>query len=136
MIAATRQIRVWACAEPVSMRRSFEGLFAIARHRMGRNPLAGDMFLFVARNRKQARVLYWDGTGLVIIAKRLERGRFNAPWEGDRSKPWCLTASELSLFLEGSRLIGHFEVSPPALQLVQQETVSCWRGEKSWLPTG
>lgn len=117
MIGTTRQIHVWACAQPVSMRQSFDGLHAVARHHMGRDPLAGDLFLFVARNRKQARVLYWDGTGLVIIAKRLERGRFNAPWEGDRAKPWCLTPCELSLFLEGSRLVGHFEVSPPALQL-------------------
>lgn len=115
MIAGTRQIRVWACANPVNMRKSFDGLFAVARLQMGRNPLAGDMFLFVARNRKQARVLYFDGTGLMVIAKRLEKGKFNAPWEGDRSKPWCLTPSELSLFLEGSRLVGHFEVSPPGL---------------------
>lgn len=115
MIATTRQIRVWACSQPVNMRMSFDGLFAVARLQMERNPLAGDMFLFVARNRKQARVLYWDGTGLVVIGKRLERGRFNAPWDGDRSKPWCLTPSELALFLEGSRLVGHFEVSPPAL---------------------
>ncbi|HBN07276.1 MAG TPA: IS66 family insertion sequence hypothetical protein [Cyanobacteria bacterium UBA8530] len=118
MIASTtRQIKVWACSEPVNMRKSFDGLFAVARNHMGRDPLAGDMYLFVARDRKQARVLYWDGTGLVIIAKRLEKGRFNAPWEGDRTKPWCLTPSELSLFIEGSRLVGHFEVSPPPLKL-------------------
>lgn len=117
MIATTRQISVWACAEPINMRKSFDGLYAVARLQMGRDPLAGDMFLFVAKDRKQARVLYFDGTGLVVVAKRLEKGRFNAPWEGDRSKPWCLTQSELSLFLEGSRLVGHFEVSPPPLRI-------------------
>lgn len=114
---ATRQVNVWACAEPVSMRKSFDGLFATALASIKRNPLAGDVFLFVARDRKQARVLYWDGTGLVIMAKRLEKGRFNAPWEGDRAKPWCLTTNEMMLFLEGSRLVGHFEVSPPALDV-------------------
>ena len=113
----TRQIRVWACAAPVSMRKSFDGLHAEAKQSIGREPLDGDMFLFVARDRKQARVLWWDGTGLVVMAKRLERGRFNAPWEGDRAKPWCLTQSEMALFLEGSRLVGHFEVSPPQLKL-------------------
>lgn len=117
MLTLTRQIRVWACAEPTNMRQSFDGLAARARLAIGRDPLAGDMFLFVAKNRKQARVLHWDGTGLVIIAKRLERGRFNAPWEGDRDKPWCLTPSELALFLEGSRLVGRFEVSPPPFLL-------------------
>lgn len=115
MIGGTRQVRVWACAEPVSMKKSFDGLYATARQSIGRDPLAGDMFLFVAKNRKQARVLFWDGTGLVVYAKRLERGRFNAPWEGPRSKPWLLTPTELMLFLEGSRLAGHFEVSPPSL---------------------
>lgn len=113
MLTPTRQMRVWACAEPVNMGKSFEGLHALARNTMKLEPLAGDMFLFVAKNRKQARVLYWDGSGLVIIAKKLEKGRFNAPWQGDRDKPWCLTQVELSLFLDGSRLVGHFEVSPP-----------------------
>lgn len=113
MIGATRQVRVWACAEPTNMRKSFDGLRAVAMGSMNRDPLSGDMFLFVAKDRRQARVLYWDGTGLLVIAKRLERGRFNAPWEGDRAKPWCLSASELALFLEGSRLVGHYEVIPP-----------------------
>lgn len=117
MMAATRQVRVWACAVPTSMRMSFDGLRAAAVGSLGRDPLAGDMFLFVAKNRKQARVLYWDGTGLVVVAKRLEQGRFNAPWDGERAKPWCLSPSELSLFLEGSRLVGHFEVSPPSLPI-------------------
>jgi transposase len=117
MISSTRHMKVWACAEPTSMRKSFDGLYASAKSAIGRDPLDGDLFLFVARDRKQARVLYWDGTGLVVMAKRLEKGRFNAPWEGDRQKPWCLTPSELSLFLEGSRLVGHFEVSPPEFVL-------------------
>ena len=115
MMSAPRPMRVWACAEPVNMGRSFEGLYATALNTMGLNPLTGDMFLFVAKNRKQARVLYWDGSGLVIIAKKLEKGCFNAPWQGDRAKPWCLTQAELWLFLDGSRLVGHFEVSPPPL---------------------
>ncbi len=99
------------------MHKSFDGLLAAARQLLGRNPLEGDMFLFVARNRQQARVLFWDGTGLVVYAKRLERGRFNAPWDGERDKPWCLTTSELDLFLEGSSLVGHYEVSPPPLAI-------------------
>ena len=117
MLTPTRQVSVWACAEPVSMRKSFDGLYGEAVKSIGRDPLHGDLFLFVARDRKQARVLYFDGTGLVIMAKPLEKGRFNAPWEGDKAKPWCLTQSELALFMEGCRLVGHFEVSPPSLKL-------------------
>ena len=73
MIAVSRQVRVWACAEPVSIRKSFDGLYDTAKASLGRDPLAGDMFLFVARDRRQARVLYWDGTGLLVIAKSLRR---------------------------------------------------------------
>lgn len=121
MLTNTRQVRVFACSAPVSMRMSFDGLMATARLSLGRNPLEGDLYLFVARNRKQARVLWWDGTGLVVYAKRLERSRFNAPWEGDREKPWCLSMNELALFMEGSRLVGHYEVSPPALSFGVEE---------------
>ena len=95
------------------MRKSFDGLFALAQQSLQRDPRAGDMFLFVARDRKQARVLHWDGSGLVIMAKRLEKGRFNAPWEGPRDRPWCLTPGELALFLDGSRLVGHYELLAP-----------------------
>ena len=49
--------------------------------------------------------------------KRLERGRFNAPWDADPAKPWALSHSELALFLEGSRLVGHYEISPPPFTL-------------------
>lgn len=113
MLGVTRSVRVWACAEPMNMRKSFDGLRAAAISSMARDPLAGDMFLFVARDRKQARVLYWDGSGMVVIAKRLAKGKFNAPWEGHREKPWCLTASELGLFLEGSPLAGPYQLLPP-----------------------
>ena len=115
MIGSSRQIRVWVCTRPTSMHKSFDGLRAMAKQSLGREPLDGDMFLFVSRNRHQARVLWWDGTGLVVYAKRLEVGQFNAPWNGDPDKPWCLTQTELDLFLEGSRLPGCFEVSPPPL---------------------
>ena len=115
MIGNPGNARVWACSEPVNMRKSFDGLFAVAKLQIGRDPLAGDMFLFVGKNRRQARVLFWDGNGLVVIGKRLEKGKFNAPWEGDREKPWCLTPSELSLFLDGSFLVGHYKVAPEGL---------------------
>jgi len=115
MIGINRQTRIWVCSKPVNMRKSFEGLSAVARNGMGRDPLCGDLFLFIAANRKQARVLFWDGQGFMIIAKQLNHGKFNAPWKGDSSKPWQLTSAELALFLEGSRLAGHFELSPREL---------------------
>jgi len=113
MIGSTRALSVWACAVPADMRRSFDGLAAMATSALGREPLSGDMFLFVSRNRHQAKVLFWDGTGLCIFAKRLEKGRFGAPWLGKPDRSWKLTVSELQLFLEGSQLVGKAPLSPP-----------------------
>lgn len=117
MIGSSRQVKVWVVAEPVDMRKGYDGLFGLAQRALGRNVLEGDLFLFVGKSRTRAKVLYWDGTGLCVLAKRLEKGRFNAPWEGDASKPWQLTTTELELFLQGSRLVGHFQVSPPPFVL-------------------
>lgn len=79
--------------------------------------MSGEAFLFVNRNRQRAKVLMWDGTGLCIYAKRLERGRFAAPWEHGGDGPLQLTMSELSLFLEGSRLVGKVRLSPEEVRL-------------------
>ena len=73
------------------------------------------MFLFVARNRKRAKVLLWDGTGLCLYAKRLEKGNFAKLWAGEDQTTLELTMSELSLFLEGSRLVGKVAISPQDL---------------------
>lgn len=117
MIGGTRQLTVWACAEPTDMRKGFDGLFAMVKASLERDPLAGDLFLFVAKNRRQAKVLYWDGTGLCIFAKRLERGRFGAPWMGERERPWQLTTSELALFLDGSTLVAKKSTVAPRFAL-------------------
>jgi transposase len=84
-----------------------------------RNVLAGGLYLFVNRPRNGCKVLAWDGTGLCIFAKRLERGRFAALWRDatDKQTPnaasaLTVTASELALFIEGCALVGK-QVLPP-----------------------
>ena len=77
-----------------------------------RDPLSGDLYLFVNRTRQRAKVLLWDGTGLCIYAKRLERGRFAALWRDGERAALRLTTSELALFLEGSTLVGKVPLSP------------------------
>ena len=74
-----------------------------------------DLYLFVSRNRIRAKVLHWDGTGLCVYAKRLEKGKFASLWSGVEGEPLRLTTSELSLFLEGSRLVGKISLSPPEM---------------------
>lgn len=113
MIGSTRSVRVWVHATPTDMRKSFDTLGAIVRGAMARDLLSGDVFLFVGKTKKRAKALYWDGTGLCVFAKRLEKGRFFAPWDRPRKEPIVWTTSELALFLEGSEVVGRVALSPP-----------------------
>lgn len=109
MIGSTRRVRVHVHNRPTDMRKSFDTLAALvsaAKH----DVMEGDLFLFVGRDRKRAKVLFFDGTGLCVYAKRLSRGSF-----GDVLSRSELTHSELALFLEGSALVGRQPASPSAL---------------------
>ena len=108
----SRRIRVFAYAGPVDMRKSFNTLAVLVRQ-MDQDLLVGDAFLFVSKRRNRAKVLWFDGTGLCLLAKRLEKGRFAAIWERALIGSGTLTVSELSLFMEGCELIGRQVLSPP-----------------------
>jgi transposase len=110
-----RRVAVYAYGAPTDMRKGFDGLSAIVTQRLGHDPLSGDVFLFVSRDRVRTKVLHFDGTGLCIYAKRLERGRFAALWREAGRDPITLTVSELDLFLDGSTMVGHVALTPPAL---------------------
>ena len=112
MIGSTRQVAVYAYGRPVDMRKSFDTLAVLVKRDLGREVLSGDVFVFVGKTRRRAKVLYWDGTGLCLFAKRLEKGRFAAPWLRRTDGPLRWTMSELSLFLEGSELVGRMPLSP------------------------
>ncbi len=114
MIGSTRTLSVYAHLEPTDMRKGYDGLFALVRDVIKQEPLSGHLFLFVARNRKRAKVLFWDGTGLCIFQKRLERGRFVSPWERAQGGVVTLTTSELALLLEGSNAV-RTSLSPAVL---------------------
>ena len=114
MIGSTRSVRVFAYGSPADMRKGFDGLYGLVKNHLERDPLSGDLYLFVSGNRKRAKVLMWDGTGLCLYAKRLEKGRFAHLWGEDTLE---LTVAELQLFLEGSALVGKVRVSPAALCL-------------------
>jgi transposase len=112
MIGSTRQVTVWAYGAPVDLRKGFDGLSGVVSEHLGRDPLSGDCYLFVNATRKRAKVLLWDGTGLCIYAKRLERGRFACLWRDAAAGVVRLTMSELQLFLDGSALVGRITLSP------------------------
>ena len=113
MIGPSRRIAVYACTAPIDMRKQYDTLTAVVTQSLGRDPLSGDIFVFVGKTRKRAKVLWWDGTGLCLLCKRLEKGRFVAPWQKPQEEPLRWTMSELALFLEGSELVGQMPLSPP-----------------------
>jgi len=111
MIGSTRAVRVLAYGAPSDMRKGYEGLSALVRNELGRDIMAGELYLFTNAQRSRAKVLLFDGTGLCIYMKRLDRGRFAKLWKSDGAA-LSLTMSELSLFLEGSELVGKRALSP------------------------
>ncbi len=112
MIGAHDGIRVYAWCEPTDMRKGFEGLSALVRNEISEDILEGALFLFTNRVRTRAKVLHFDGTGLCVFAKRLERGRFIALWNISREDRLVLSRQELELFLQGSHLIGRYKIGP------------------------
>jgi transposase len=113
VIGSTRQIRAYAYRAPVDMRKSFDTLTALVVQELRRDVMSGELFLFVSRTRQRAKVLFWDGTGMCLFAKRLGKGRFAAPWARPGDGPLVLTTSELALLLEGSEVIARMPLSPP-----------------------
>jgi transposase len=115
MIALGPSVRAYALAAAVDMRKGFEGLFGLATQELGRDVLCGDLFLFVGRDRKRAKVLYFDGTGLCVLHKRLSKGRFAALWRCRPEPQLQLSLAELELFLQGCEVVGRIPLSPAPL---------------------
>lgn len=115
MLLRAASVHVHAYCRPVDMRKSYEGLSRIVRQEMGQNVLSGHVFLFTNKRRNRAKVLYFDGTGLCVLAKRLERGQFAALWKYRADSVLQLSAAELELFLHGSEVIGKMVLRPPPL---------------------
>jgi transposase len=93
------QVRVHVYGEPVDMRKSYDGLYALTRQKLGEDPLSGRLFVFINRRATQMKVLYWDRTGFCVWAKRLEQGRFLSDWGRARTREMDWTG--LKLLLEG-----------------------------------
>ena len=91
--------RVWLSAGVTDMRKGFTGLSALVQHVLSSNPFGGHVFVFRGRRGDLLKLLWWDGTGLCLMAKRLERGRFI--WPQARSGCVSLSAAQLSMLLEG-----------------------------------
>ena len=93
--------RIYLAAGTTDMRKSFEGLYGLVRDRLLCDPRSGHVFLFCNRQRNRLKILFFDGSGLWVCAKRLEKGRFAWPQSGDNQGKIRLSPEELSLLLGG-----------------------------------
>jgi transposase len=99
MIAFPAGTHIWIAAGVTDLRRGFTGLSALVQTALELDPFAGHVFVFRGRRGDLIKVLWWDGDGLCLFAKRLERGRF--VWPQADSGTVCLTRAQLSMMLEG-----------------------------------
>ena len=99
MLSLPPNVSIHLCTEPVDMRRSFDGLSVLAMEVIERDPLSGSLLVFSNRVGDKLKVLYYDGQGLCLWYKRLERGRFKIPAFDVPSV--ALTTNELAFLLNG-----------------------------------
>jgi transposase len=93
--------KIYVALGATDMRKGFDGLYGIVRDKLGLEVRTGHLFLFTNARRNRLKILLWDGSGVWICAKRLERGRFSWPLAGDGSDRVTLSHEELSLLLGG-----------------------------------
>jgi transposase len=99
MIALPSGTRIWLAAGVTDMRKGFDGLTALVQSTLEQNPFCGHLFVFRGRRGDMVKMLWFDGDGLCLLAKRLERGRF--VWPQASSGSVSLTSAQLSMLLEG-----------------------------------
>ena len=99
MLSVSPATRVFVALEPVDMRKSFNGLYAQVQTVFQQDPTSGHLFVFTNRLRNRIKILYWDGSGLWVCAKRPERGTFG--WPVGEGASCCLRGEELQLLLHG-----------------------------------
>ncbi len=93
------RVRVYLYGQAVDMRKSFDGLYAVARAAFPQDPTGGDLYVFVNRSGRQIKVLYFDRSGWCVWAKRLEAGQFIGDWSQARTRE--IDCTQLKLLLEG-----------------------------------
>lgn len=116
MIIQNLRTKIMLCKTPVDMRASFDTLFDKAKTLLEEDPFSGHLFVFINVKRTHCKCLYYDGTGLVLIAKRLEKGNLFWKINPHHAGQIKLTQAEFNLFFEGADLNKRFIESPKALR--------------------
>jgi len=99
MIGLPAGTRIWLAAGATDMRKSFDGLAALVQTQLKENAFSGHVFVFRGRKGDRVKLLWWDGQGLCLFAKRLEQGKF--VWPQTTTGSVSLTGAQLSMLLEG-----------------------------------
>jgi transposase len=99
MIGPTGAVRVMVATKPVDFRKGAEGLATLVREQMQADPFSGAIYVFRAKRADRVKLIFWDGTGMCLFAKRLEDGAFR--WPNMQDGVMHLTAAQLSALLEG-----------------------------------
>ena len=99
MITLSSGARIWLAVGVTDMRKGFDGLSALVQSTLAENPFSGQLFVFRGRRGDKLKLLSFDGDGLCLFAKRLERGRFI--WPQAPSGAILLSVAQLSMLLEG-----------------------------------
>jgi transposase len=113
--------RIYLAVGATDMRKGFDGLYGIVKQRLEADPLSGHLFLFCNRPRTRLKVLFWDGSGLWVCAKRLEKGRFSWPPAIEGGAKASIPQEELALLVGG-------------IELTKTRRKSWWRREPSGAP--
>lgn len=106
MLGVGPATRIYLAAGATDMRQGFEGLYGLVRDRLQLEPLSGHLFLFSNAQRNRLKLLFWDGSGLWVCAKRLEKGRFGWPAPTSGQVKVALSQEELAMLLGGIDLAG------------------------------
>ena len=101
MLAFPAAIRIYVAVQPVDMRKSFNGLWSAASDELHEDPKSGALFAFINKERTRLKLLYWDGTGVWVLAKRLEQGRFSWAAVTDERAKIALAPEALSMLVSG-----------------------------------
>jgi transposase len=96
--------KIFIAVEAIDMRKGFEGLHGLVRDYLGQDPLSGHLFLFTNKTKTRLKALVWDGSGLWVCGKRLEKGRFRWPAvssDADKVRSIAMRAEELAMLVNG-----------------------------------
>jgi len=112
MIGTNRRTKFYICKTPTDMRASYDSLYTKVKHVLNKSPESGHVFVFMNKRRTSIKALFYDGTGLVILSKRLEKKLLFMKINPFYKKQISLTQAEFNLFFEGANLEKRFVESP------------------------